>query len=352
MWSDMAGSAVHVVSLGACTPIGRDTLSACAAVRAGISGFSEHPYMVDVASKPMRAAIATWLDIGLSGTSRLEHLLFPAIDEAMAPLVARLEQLPRMAIALALPAPRPGVSATLESEMSSLIRQRYGSIFPAAASFPNGHAGGLLALNAALLKLKQGVYEACIVAGVDSYLEPEALEWLDQNDQLHGAGLLNNAWGFVPGEAAGALLMMTAAAARQFGLPSITEVLAVGLASEEMRIKTETVCIGAGLTEAFRQAFAATPGSEKVTDVYCDMNGEPYRADEFGFATVRTAASFVDSGVFVAPADCWGDVGAASGPLLACLSAVACRKGYARGSRSLVWASSEGGERAAAVFQA
>ncbi len=38
------------------------------------------------------------------------------------------------------------------------------------------------------------------------------------------------------------------------------------------------------------------------------MNGEPYRADEFGFACLRTNEAFVSASDFVAPADCWGDV--------------------------------------------
>ena len=37
--------------------------SSAAAVRAGISGFAEHPFMIDTAGEPMRAAIAPWLDI-------------------------------------------------------------------------------------------------------------------------------------------------------------------------------------------------------------------------------------------------------------------------------------------------
>jgi len=79
------------------------------------------------------------------------------------------------------------------------------------------------------------------------------------------------------------------------------------------------------------------------------MNGEPYRADEFGFACVRTGEAFVSASDFNAPADCWGDVSAASGPLGLMLAVIAARKGYAKGRYGFVWASSEGGERAAAL---
>jgi 3-oxoacyl-[acyl-carrier-protein] synthase-1 len=51
----------------------------------------------------------------------------------------------------------------------------------------------------------------------------------------------------------------------------------------------------------------------------------------------------------VTPADCWGDIGAASGPLFANLAVAAGLRGYAKGPRTLIWASSERGDRAAAV---
>jgi 3-oxoacyl-[acyl-carrier-protein] synthase-1 len=82
------------------------------------------------------------------------------------------------------------------------------------------------------------------------------------------------------------------------------------------------------------------------------MNGEPYRADEYGFTVTRTRERFEAASEFVAPADCWGDVGAASGPLLAVLAVVAHAKRYARGGASLLWASSDSGERAAALLLA
>jgi len=86
--------------------------------------------------------------------------------------------------------------------------------------------------------------------------------------------------------------------------------------------------------------------------VLCDQNGEAYRADEYGFSLTRTHRFFVDGSDFTAPADCWGDVGAASGPLFLMLAAAAAQKGYARGRWTLAWTSAEGGERSAALVHA
>jgi 3-oxoacyl-[acyl-carrier-protein] synthase-1 len=92
------------------------------------------------------------------------------------------------------------------------------------------------------------------------------------------------------------------------------------------------------------------PDGPRIDDIIGDMNGEPYRADEYAFAIVRTSRRFVDAGTFQAPADCWGDVGAASGPLFAVLATAAASRGYARGPHTLLWTSSESGERTALVL--
>ena len=223
-------------------------------------------------------------------------------------------------------------------------------MFGTSAVFAAGHAAGLLGLQAACAKLAQGALDVCVVAGVDSWLEPETLEWLEQCNQLHGAGPLNNAWGFIPGEAGAALLLVGESAARAMGLQPLAAVLGVGSAHEPKRIKTETVCIGEGLTEAFSAALATLRAGSKVTDIYCDMNGEPYRADEFGFTALRTKEHFESASDFIAPADTWGDVSAASGPLHLALACAAAQKRYARGTYAFAWSSAEMGERAAVVL--
>lgn len=341
---------VLVAGIGACTPVGRGAWESAAAIRAGISGFSQHPFMIDSAGEPMRAAIAPWLEIDLAGVERMEALLLPAIDEAMSVLPSPPVSPARWAVAVGLPNPRPGLPEDLRRTIVARLGQRYQSIFGAVATFEAGHAAGLLCVQAALGKLAQGQFDACLVAGVESWLVPETLEWLESNDQLHGAGPLNNAWGFIPGEAGAALLLVRESALQAMGLEPLAAVLSVGTAHESKRLKTNTVCLGEGLTEAFRAALAALPPGARVSDIYCDMNGEPYRADEFGFTALRTKEHFESASDFVAPADCWGDVSAAGALLHVALACAAGHKGYARGALAFVWASAEMGERAALLL--
>jgi 3-oxoacyl-[acyl-carrier-protein] synthase-1 len=339
-----------VVSVGASTSVGRDAWSSAAAVRAGITGFVQHPHLVDSIGEPIRLAMAPWLDVEMPAISRFTELLWPAIDQALVPLDAAAEGA-RLALALALPAGRPGVPGDLEQVLRTQLARRYEGRFAAIALFPHGHAAGLIALDAACAKLAQGAFDACVVAGVDSWVNADALDWLDGCEQIHGAGPLNNAWGFIPGEGAGALLIVGEAFVSRLGSAPLVRVLTTGRGLEANRIKTETICIGEGLTSALREAIGGVPSSSTISDVYCDMNGEPYRADEFGFAGVRVKERFQSLSDFVAPADCWGDVSAASGPLFVALAAIAGLKGYAKGRFALAWASSEEGERSAVSLE-
>lgn len=346
-----ARAPVYVLGLGAETPVGRDPLTCAASVLAGVSGARTHPYMVDRAGERMLVARAPWLDIDCQGIDRFEALLFPAIDQALAPIADLRDPSLRVAMAIGLPPERPGRPIDLGVELRFRVGDRYPGQFVACATFETGHASGLLGMHAALGKMADRAFDACLVAGVESYLAPETLEWLEAQDQLHGAGTLNNAWGFIPGEGAGAVLLVTDRVLDRLALDPLARVLSVGRGLEANRIKTETVCIGEGLTAAFRDGLSGLPAGAKVTDMYCDLNGEPYRADEFGFAALRTRDAFVSASHFVAPADCWGDVSAASGPLGVALSVVAAHETHARGPYAFLWASSEGGERAAALLE-
>jgi 3-oxoacyl-[acyl-carrier-protein] synthase-1 len=339
-----------VAGLGARTAVGLSAETTAAAVRAGIDGFAEHPYMTDREDKPIMVAPVPYLDEASVVLVRLLRLTLPAAREAMTGLATMQESRANISVFLGLPDERPG----LPSGYADRIAERLCRYLGRAVSVGDveivttGHAAGLMALERGWERLRTGRAEYCLVGGVDSYLSPETLEWLEECKQLASASVTG--WGFVPGEAAGFCLLSTPEAAD--GLPALGDVVAVSSAEEPNRIKTDTVCIGEGLTTAFRQILETLPNAEASIDqIICDLNGETYRADEFGFTMARTSSFFADAGNFLTPADCWGDVGAASGPLFVCLAIAAGRKGYAAGPLSLLWTSSESGERSATLVR-
>lgn len=248
---------------------------------------------------------------------------------------------------LGLPEHRPGIQDGLAERVASSIKsfdtEQY-KINEVRTAL-KGHAAGLMALESASGLLAEG--EFCLVGGVDSYIDPDTLDWIEDNEQLH---IPSNAWGFIPGETAAFCLLCTSKTANRYKLSIKAQLFSVETALEKNCIKTETVCIGEGLTLAVKKALQALPEGMKIDQTYCDQNGEAYRADEFGFMLARLSKHFNDPSEFIAPADCWGDVGAASGPLFVNLHCAAAEREYCNGSHSLLWASSEGGERSAAIL--
>ncbi|HSI49049.1 MAG TPA: beta-ketoacyl synthase N-terminal-like domain-containing protein [Ideonella sp.] len=337
---------IALFGMGACTAVGHDLASTAAAVRAGISGFAEHRFAMDSLGEPIRVAAAPWLESTLKTEQRLEILLFTAIDEALGEMRRKGV---RLALSVGLPEPRPGLPS-LAAWSQQIVGARFKDVFTGAAFAERGHAAALIALQAAQASILAGDCDACVVAGVDSWVNPVTLAWLESTHQLHGVGRYNNAWGFVPGEAGAALLIARVDLAETLHTKPLARLLRTSSGEEKNCIKTPTVCTGVGLTAVMREVLAARPGGARVSDLYSDMNGEPYRADEFGFAIARTSQSFVHASAVVTPADCTGDVGAASGALHLALAATAVRKRYASGSLALTYAGSEGGARAAALI--
>ncbi len=93
------------------------------------------------------------------------------------------------------------------------------------------------------------------------------------------------------------------------------------------------------------------PPKTRTSHLICDMNGEPYRADEFGFAVIRAGDLLHSSSDFATPATCWGDVGAATGPLILMLCDMAAKKGYPPELVTGAFTSAESGERSGFVTQ-
>lgn len=342
---------VLVIGIGACTSLGRSAPASAAALRAGVSRFCEHPFLLDQVGEPMVVARASFVEPERSD-DRICILARTAAAEALATADTRWRT-GRLPVILGLPPLRPGRSHDLPERVVRAVAEVTGQTGRSVQTIECGHAAGLLALERAVESIRSGSERLCLVGAADSYLDVDTLEWLEDRGKLHGAGLRNNAWGFVPGEAA-SFLLLAAADGRPgppLDLPECV-VLAVASAAEACLIDTDAVCTGIGLTSAMRRVLDHLPADACVDELLCDLNGEPYRSDEFGFALARTADRFIDIDRYTAPADCYGDTGAASGPLFIATQIVtAGLRAAGEKPHCLVWAGSDSGERGCALLR-
>ena len=156
------------------------------------------------------------------------------------------------------------------------------------ATLAGGHAGGLLAMLRARDALRNGPRcGSAWSAGSTAISTRETLEWLDDNEQLHSEG---NIYGFCPGEGAG-FCLMTRWTRREPGLPAAPR---AGRRSPARARRT------ASRPRRSVSAWASAPPSAwpsrrrrdrigPVDRILCDMNGERYRGNEYGFAVLRNS---------------------------------------------------------------
>jgi 3-oxoacyl-[acyl-carrier-protein] synthase-1 len=212
-----------------------------------------------------------------------------------------------------------------------------------------GHAGAFPALEALVRRIRAGEVELGIVAGADSYFDADTLDWLDAERRLAHA---NARSGLSPGEGASALALASDAARARLGLPSLALVRDVACARETRDPASDEGLLGEALGEVIARAMDGSGrGKQIAEDVYCDVNGERERVDDWGFALLRTGARFRDGTAYATSVAECGDLGAACAPLNCAIAVEAWGRGGASGATALVWGASWGGMRGAALLE-
>ncbi len=299
--------------------------------------------MVDLGGDPLTVAMDMTIEAH-PVLERMHQLVRSAIDEA-------LEDLPLD--------PRQPVPAFIglpqldryfgEHDANAVCRRLVtepGPVPLQPVPIPEGNAAGAVALERALAGLRTGAYTCCVVAGVDCFFDPDRLEALDEGRRIIAR---DARWGFTPAEGAGAMVVCTATYARNLRLRERAWVGGLATGIEPNHMLGDGICTGESLAQVMRAS--AVQAGATVTKQYCDMNGERYREHEMSYAILRVPqAAFVSSVDYVAPADAWGNVGAASIPLLAVLPIVAHERGFSPGVWPMVWSGSESGRRGALVL--
>ena len=146
------GRDIHIVGMGARTPLGFSASATAAAARAEISAMQHHPFMIDKYGEPMVVTIDSELPIELNGVNRLLELAVPPALEALTPLFEKSSSVLSIHVLVALPEERPGRSENLEKEFDVRFRSRLAEVIHVEnlITYALGHAGGLVCMEYAL----------------------------------------------------------------------------------------------------------------------------------------------------------------------------------------------------------
>jgi len=317
----MKTSTIFLAASGMLTPVGFDSASTNAAIATGISAYEDSKHhnknfnpmrmalIPEDALPPLNPELAS-LAVLTSRQRRILRIATPAIQEVIASIP--LKEPP--ALFLALPESIPGAPFLVHQKFLEALEIQTNVKLDKTSSriFAAGRAGGIEAIDHVFKYFAASGKDVALVGGVDTYLDSLLLGILDKDNRILAKNISD---GFAPGEAAGFLLLVSERVKDYLPRPPKAEIFMPGLAIEPGYRYSEEAYRGDGLSNAFQLAIKNSDGNP-IDAIYASLNGEHFGAKELGVAFMRNKSAFVENVKTEHPADCFGDIGAAFGPVL------------------------------------
>jgi 3-oxoacyl-[acyl-carrier-protein] synthase-1 len=213
------------------------------------------------------------------------------------------------------------------------------------------HTSAVADLQDATAEIRLGKIDRCIVGGIDSCVEPRFMK------AAAGLGLLKtavNPVGFLPGEAAAFFLIETLGAAQARSAAIYCSVSAADYDSGDCTRFSGDPPTGIALARTLTAGIQRSmEGGSLIGSITGDLNGDQYRAKDWGYALVRLRDNNLIADLPLSlPAIVFGETGAASGALSICLGAAAKQRKCSPPGVAIHWFSSDNGSRSALCLDA
>ncbi|MEX1367488.1 MAG: hypothetical protein AB1Z98_30450 [Nannocystaceae bacterium] len=358
-----------VTGIGAVSAVGFDAPTACASIRAGITRPAAIPGLIDVdpESQEMEAVhghpVGTLGD-GFTGPARWLQLLEPCLldlchNGALPPWEDQVFWGGTVVFVITpyLDSERyhPNPRCTPDAIHAALIvplRRLLGDRFQPRSIqvLPRGRIG-VFEVVAQFQRMRQtSGFERALVVAVDSWLDGHSLSYLMTMRRLKNNA---NPVGLSPGEGAFAVLLEPHRSAqhRQAGLGPVIRRSSYG--AELSCLLADERSDGIGLAaQVLRVLRGVTPSLPYPTHIL-DLNGESWRAAEWGGAMVRLQSGGLElaDGRQWLPALSVGEVGAGASILGMVIAARAFARNYAGGPAVLLSSSDEHGDVGAMLLE-
>jgi 3-oxoacyl-[acyl-carrier-protein] synthase-1 len=354
----MSGEAIVITGIGLRTAVGNDAMQTAAAVRAAVARFAaweaggvaaENAPGVIAAALPENLGDGSWIEkVDDLLTQPLHEAFWDAGLDDLVQLRARTRG--QVGLYVATPYPdRPGVAK--DAFRLFAIEAKQHCIAPAQADHvalvSYDHAAGIAAIQQAITELRAMKVDVAVVVGVDSLLHGEYLTALVEQGRLK---LPDAPHGLLPGEAGAVLILERARDAKARKAEVRARIGALALEQERVPLGEAHPIRAEGASRAVNNALQADGRASQIHYVITDLSGERWRALEFALVETRCFSTLPRTYQIWHPADCIGDVGAASSVVHAALVARAFARGYAGPGGILMFAASARGERAAATL--
>ncbi len=342
-------TAVLLAGIGMVTPVGIGVEMVNTSVQAGINRYA-HTDIIGHDDDPVRMALVPQLALAeaidtprLTGSPGVwQKRLLRLATLALTDLTEMSPCLPQLPIPLFLAGPEPYISLPNIDRgfIENLAEQSGVNIDVNNCRITNtGRAGGIQSIDTAFKYFASTGGHYALVGGVDSFYDIQIMEYLDETSRLLKNDTLD---GFVPGEGAGFLLLVSPDAPEEIRQQATDCLYNPGITHEAGHLLGKEASRGESLASAFTQTSAATP--QPVSCLYSSENGERYYAKELSVALIRHRQAMDQQYDIYRPAESFGDLGAAFGPVAVGLASV---NSASDKTATLVYCSSDSSPRAA-----
>ena len=336
------------------TPVGLTAAQTAASVRAGICRFVIHDDYHDRSGKPITVAKIQGIRDEVSDViERMRDIAEICLDDLTAEYLSSLceGQSPARQINFFL-----GVSSRQRRGpdfgnsnmivLQHVVQELYGNHVKAIIS--QGNASFHHAVSESAKVIQSTPDALCIIGCVDSLIANSILNWLDGDGRLKSSGH-GRQHALIASEAACFVVIEDLEQARRAGRPILARISTLGLAEERQPRSSEQTGSGKGLTEACRMAME--PLKEvPIFNILGDLNGEDTRAEEWDTVQLRCFPKDRAAPFLRAPAESYGDIGAASGGALACITTQGFQRNWLN-SPAMIFCSDDFGPCGAVVLE-
>lgn len=362
-----------VTGIGMVSALGLDARTSCAAARAGINRaatldafqvYDEDEWThVGATGHALREFTG-----GFEGFGKLVRLATGALTDLLDGTPIRGDEWSRTALCVGVSsayferesARLPGASAEGAERLSARMELVRGNLLERCCrlcSMPSSaqnrflvvedQSGFVRTLLMAQSLLSNGRFDRCVLGGVDACTEGSAMA---AAHHFHVLKTGDQAAGYQPGEAAAFVLLERASSPGAGGGDVLAVIESAALAREVVGRVDDRPALGIGLAAAIDSCLGHLPASAAAPGwLIGDLNGDAFRANDWGYALVRLQhlrPGLADCPLTL-PAESFGEIGAATGPVAVCMAVRAFARRYAPAEHALVWLADYSGPRAA-----
>ncbi|MGH8762701.1 MAG: hypothetical protein ACREUR_05645 [Nitrosospira sp.] len=338
----MSGFPLAITGTGMVTGVGLNAPASCAAIRCAIDNFQETRFMDKGGEWIMGSEVP--LEQSWRGKTKLIKMAAAAINECL----ANNKQI--------IPKSTPLLLCLSEHERKGRVIDDDNQFFldlqdelklgfhGKSRVVAQGHVSIAIALKHARLLIQELKIKHILIAATDSLLVASTLSHYGENERLLTS---QNSNGFIPGEAAAALVVEPSYSTQE----NLLACRGLGFGVEKAHVDSEEPLRADGLTAAIKESLIDAGCDEGILDFkITDISGEQYYFKEASLAFSRIDRTKREEFDFWHPADCIGEVGAVIGLAMVAVLKSACEKTYIKGNHILAHLGNDDGKRSSMVF--